>query len=72
MRPEGLPPGPSYPAAVQGIGFWTRPFAYLRRCRERYGANRPSAPTASAGPNAADANRLAHVREGCRAATGRL
>ncbi|HXS33497.1 MAG TPA: cytochrome P450 [Solirubrobacterales bacterium] len=37
MRPTGLPPGPSYPAAIQSIGFWTRPFAFLRQCRERYG-----------------------------------
>lgn len=37
MRPTGLPPGPSYPSAIQSIGFWTRPFAYLRQCRERYG-----------------------------------
>jgi len=37
MRPAGLPPGPSYPAAIQSIGFWTRPFAFLRQCRERYG-----------------------------------
>ena len=37
MRPAGLPPGPSYPAAIQAVGFWTRPFAFLRQCRERYG-----------------------------------
>jgi cytochrome P450 len=37
MRPAGLPPGPSYPSAVQAVGFWTRPFAFLRQCRERYG-----------------------------------
>jgi cytochrome P450 len=37
MRLAGLPPGPSYPAAIQAIGFWTRPFAFLRQCRERYG-----------------------------------
>ncbi len=36
MREE-LPPGPRYPAAVQGIGFWTRPLAFLERCRARYG-----------------------------------
>ena len=34
---EGLPPGPSYPAVVQGIGFWTRPLPFLERCRVRYG-----------------------------------
>ena len=37
MRPTGLPPGPPYPSAIQSIGFWTRPFAFLRQCRERYG-----------------------------------
>jgi len=33
----GLPPGPPYPAAIQGMGFWTRPLAFLERCRARYG-----------------------------------
>ena len=37
MRPAGLPPGPSYPSVIQAVGFWTRPFAFLRQCRERYG-----------------------------------
>ncbi len=37
MRPAGLPPGPPYPSAIQAVGFWTRPFAFLRQCRERYG-----------------------------------
>jgi cytochrome P450 len=37
MRPAGLPPGPPYPAAIQAIGFWTRPLAFLERCRQRYG-----------------------------------
>jgi cytochrome P450 len=37
MKPAGLPPGPSYPSALQAVGFWTRPFAFLRQCRERYG-----------------------------------
>jgi cytochrome P450 len=37
MRRAGLPPGPPYPSAIQAIGFWTRPFAFLRQCRERYG-----------------------------------
>ncbi|HEX6780490.1 MAG TPA: cytochrome P450 [Solirubrobacterales bacterium] len=32
-----LPPGPSMPAALQLVGFWTRPLAFLDRCRERYG-----------------------------------
>jgi cytochrome P450 len=35
--PGGLPPGPTYPAVVQGVGFWTRPRAFLERCRARYG-----------------------------------
>jgi cytochrome P450 len=34
---EGLPPGPSYPAVIQGIGLWSRPLAFLERCRARYG-----------------------------------
>jgi cytochrome P450 len=33
----GLPPGPSYPSLIQGIGLWTRPLAFLERCRARYG-----------------------------------
>ncbi len=37
MRPAGLPPGPPYPSVLQAVGFWTRPFAFLRQCRERYG-----------------------------------
>jgi cytochrome P450 len=37
MRPAGLPPGPPHPSALQAVGFWTRPFAFLRQCRERYG-----------------------------------
>ena len=36
MRPT-LPPGPPYPALVQGIGLWKRPLAFLERCRARYG-----------------------------------
>jgi cytochrome P450 len=34
---SGLPPGPSYPPLIQGIGLWTRPLAFLERCRARYG-----------------------------------
>ena len=34
---NGVPAGPPYPAAIQGIGFWTRPLPYLERCRARYG-----------------------------------
>src|SRR6188472_4149977 len=37
MNPTGLPPGPPYPSAIEGIGFWTRPLAFMRQCRERYG-----------------------------------
>src|SRR5688500_17811365 len=32
-----LPPGPPYPAVMQGIGFWNRPLGFLERCRARYG-----------------------------------
>jgi cytochrome P450 len=34
---SALPPGPSMPAALQMVGFWTRPLAFLGRCAERYG-----------------------------------
>src|SRR5260370_31471183 len=34
---SALPPGPRYPAALQMAGFWTRPLAFLERCRARYG-----------------------------------
>ncbi len=33
----GLPPGPRYPSLIQGIGFWTRPLAFLEQSRARYG-----------------------------------
>src|ERR671915_2402359 len=33
----GLPPGPSFPAVIQGVGFWTRPLAFLETSRARYG-----------------------------------
>lgn len=36
MRAD-LPPGPTYPKMIQGIGFWARPLSYLERCRARYG-----------------------------------
>jgi cytochrome P450 len=36
MQPS-LPPGPPYPALIQGIGQWARPLAFLERCRRRYG-----------------------------------
>ncbi len=34
---SGLPAGPSHPSLIQGIGLWTRPLAFLERCRARYG-----------------------------------
>jgi cytochrome P450 len=34
---SALPPGPSLPPAMQMVGFWTRPLAFLERCRARYG-----------------------------------
>lgn len=36
MRSE-LPAGPRSPPVVQAVGFWTRPLAFLERCRARYG-----------------------------------
>jgi cytochrome P450 len=33
----GLPAGSPYPALIQGVAFWTRPLAFLERCRARYG-----------------------------------
>jgi cytochrome P450 len=32
-----LPPGPRYPALIQGIGLWMRPNAFAERLRARYG-----------------------------------
>jgi cytochrome P450 len=32
-----LPPGPRLPRAVQLIGWWSRPRAFLEQCRDRYG-----------------------------------
>jgi cytochrome P450 len=34
---SALPPGPAAPSAVQFAAFWMRPYAYLERCRARYG-----------------------------------
>jgi hypothetical protein len=34
---SALPAGPRYPALIQGVGSWTRPIAFLERCRARYG-----------------------------------
>src|SRR4051812_29930069 len=36
MQPK-LPPGPRLPAALQMIGWWSRPIGYIERCRARYG-----------------------------------
>src|SRR2546421_699719 len=33
-----LPPGPRLPRALQMLGFWSRPIAFLERCRARYGS----------------------------------
>src|SRR5215216_6342016 len=32
-----LPPGPRMPRALQGMGWWNRPTAFMERCRARYG-----------------------------------
>src|SRR4051812_41719757 len=32
-----LPPGPRYPRALQLVGWWSRPTAFMERCRARYG-----------------------------------
>ena len=32
-----LPPGPRMPTVLQTIGWWSRPTAFLERCRARYG-----------------------------------
>ena len=37
MSRTSLPPGPKYPPALQMAGFWSRPLAFLERCRARYG-----------------------------------
>jgi len=34
---NGLPPGPRMPAALQSMGWWSRPIPFLERCRRRYG-----------------------------------
>ena len=33
-----LPPGPRIPSPLQTIGWWSRPTAFLERCRARYGS----------------------------------
>src|SRR5438876_8107438 len=32
-----LPPGPHYPRAIQLLGWWSRPTAFMERCRDHYG-----------------------------------
>ena len=32
-----LPPGPRYPVALQTMGWWARPVAFMERARARYG-----------------------------------
>jgi cytochrome P450 len=32
-----LPPGPGMPSALQTIGWWSRPRAFMEQCRRRYG-----------------------------------
>ncbi|GAC1315694.1 MAG: cytochrome P450 [Thermoleophilaceae bacterium] len=34
---RALPPGPRAPKIVQTVGWWSRPTAFLERCRRRYG-----------------------------------
>jgi cytochrome P450 len=34
---DKLPPGPRMPVLLQSLGFWSRPTAFLERCRARYG-----------------------------------
>src|SRR3954453_22545691 len=36
LRAE-LPPGPSEPRLIQTVGWWSRPVAFIERCRARYG-----------------------------------
>jgi cytochrome P450 len=37
MDKSELPPGPRMPVALQTLGTWTRPTAFLERARRRYG-----------------------------------
>jgi cytochrome P450 len=37
LTTQGLPPGPRQPSAIQTLGWWARPVAFLERCRARYG-----------------------------------
>src|SRR3954452_12196273 len=36
MEPQ-LPPGPKLPSALQTLGWWTRPVAFMERCRAEHG-----------------------------------
>jgi cytochrome P450 len=36
MQPS-LPPGPRAPSLIQTMGWWSRPSAYMERCRRKYG-----------------------------------
>lgn len=36
-RAQHLPPGPRMPTALQTLGWWSRPTAFMERCRRRYG-----------------------------------
>ena len=38
MSRQALPPGPRFPKTLQSTAFWTRPLAFLERCRARYGS----------------------------------
>jgi cytochrome P450 len=33
-----LPPGPSWPAVVQAVAWWSRPVPFMERCRAKYGS----------------------------------
>jgi cytochrome P450 len=35
---DNLPPGPRMPALLQTLGVWSRPTAFIARCRARYGS----------------------------------
>ncbi len=37
-RAVQLPPGPRMPAIMQSVGWWSRPTAFVERCRDRYGS----------------------------------
>ncbi|HEV2062044.1 MAG TPA: cytochrome P450 [Solirubrobacteraceae bacterium] len=37
MSEGTLPPGPTWPAAVQALAWWSRPVPFMERCRARYG-----------------------------------